>query len=183
MARIAILGWGSLIWDPGELAIASRWHADGPCLPIEFARKSGGMRVTLVIVPRYEHLSRTYWALSAFGDVGAAAQNLREREGCPSLKPIHAADGETWRSVGDGKKPDDRVGLTISEWVSGRDDVDVAIWTGLTPKIFKPSSQRVSLENQVVNFLRSLDPAYEQAAREYVEKAPASIDTPVRQAI
>jgi len=122
MARIAILGWGSLIWDPGEHAIASRWHADGPCLPIEFARKSGGMRVTLVIVPRYEHLSRTYWALSAFGDVGAAAQNLREREGCPSLKPIHAADGETWRSVGDGKKPDDRVGRTISEWVSGRDD-------------------------------------------------------------
>gem|GEM_PF-5769584 len=59
----------------------------------------------------------------------------------------------------------------------------MAIWTGLTPKIFKPSSQRVSLENQVVNFLRSLDPAYERAAREYVEKAPASIDTPVRQAI
>lgn len=183
MARIAVLGWGSLIWDPGELAIASRWHVDGPCLPIEFTRKSNGMRVTLVIVPGYGILSRTYWALSVFEDVGAAAENLREREGCTSLKPIHAADGETRWSVGGGNKPDDRVGRTITEWVSGRDGVDVVIWTGLKPKTFNPRSQRAPLASQVITFLRSLNPAYEQVAREYVEKAPASIKTPVRQAI
>lgn len=48
--KIAVLGWGSLIWDQGNLQINDdRWHTAGPLLPIEFARISGGSRLTLVI--------------------------------------------------------------------------------------------------------------------------------------
>ena len=182
MRKIAVLGWGSLIWDPGTLGVSSKWRTDGPCLPIEFARKSDGMRATLVVVPGYECFSRSYWALSVFGDVGTAADNLRIREGMDWLRPIHVAYEDTWHSAGDGRGPKDDIGTAVSEWVAHQ-DVDAAIWTGLAAKTFEPKSQRVPLEDQVVAFLRSLDLAKSKGAREYVEKAPASIDTPVRQAI
>jgi nitroreductase len=47
--RIACLGWGSLIWKPENLPIIGEWKNDGPMLPIEFSRESGGQRITLVI--------------------------------------------------------------------------------------------------------------------------------------
>jgi hypothetical protein len=40
--QIAIIGWGSLISSPGSLLLSSRWHTDGPLLPVEFARVSSG---------------------------------------------------------------------------------------------------------------------------------------------
>lgn len=46
---IVCLCWGSLIWDAGELPVCSAWHADGPALPIEFARESADGRITLVV--------------------------------------------------------------------------------------------------------------------------------------
>jgi hypothetical protein len=47
---IACIGWGSLIWDMRNLNVDGNWHADGPLLPIEFARQSRDGRITLVIV-------------------------------------------------------------------------------------------------------------------------------------
>jgi len=43
--KIAILGWGSLIWDARLLSINTTlfdngWSSDGPDLPIEFSRVS-----------------------------------------------------------------------------------------------------------------------------------------------
>jgi hypothetical protein len=49
--KIAVLGWGSLLWEQGVLRLASRWRTDGPWLPIEFARLSDRGRLTLVIHP------------------------------------------------------------------------------------------------------------------------------------
>ena len=47
--KIAILGWGSLVWNPRNLSIInSAWHPDGVLLPIEFARISRDGRLTLV---------------------------------------------------------------------------------------------------------------------------------------
>jgi len=37
-SHILILGWGSLIWSPGELKTVGDWSLDGPTLPIEFSR-------------------------------------------------------------------------------------------------------------------------------------------------
>lgn len=58
--RIAVLGWGSLVWCPSELDISTGWR-EGPALPIEFARESKGSRVTLVLVPEYPCKSRVFW--------------------------------------------------------------------------------------------------------------------------
>ncbi len=32
--KIVCLGWGSLIWKPGDLKCNPEWQADGPVLPI-----------------------------------------------------------------------------------------------------------------------------------------------------
>lgn len=43
--------WGGLIWQPKTLPVKETdWLADGPKLPIEFARHSGEDRITLVVM-------------------------------------------------------------------------------------------------------------------------------------
>ena len=49
--RIAIIAWGSLVWDPRTLQIKGDWVASGPELDIEFSRVSKDGRLTLVIDP------------------------------------------------------------------------------------------------------------------------------------
>src|SRR5579871_2538178 len=78
--RIAIIAWGSLIWCPGNLALSTRWRADGPLLPIEFSRISGDGRLTLVIRPGARNVA-TYWARISIDNLTDATENLAEREG------------------------------------------------------------------------------------------------------
>jgi hypothetical protein len=77
--KIACLEWGSLVWDPRSLHVRSEWFADGPLLPIEFARESKDKRVTLVITPGSPPL-RSLWALSSLDSVDAAKADLALRE-------------------------------------------------------------------------------------------------------
>src|SRR5437868_4323624 len=86
--RIAIIGWGSLIWCLGALQIKSCWHRDGPALPIEFARVSKGKRLTLVIHPGSKE-QQTLWATAASQELEAVRANLRDREGTSS-RLIHS---------------------------------------------------------------------------------------------
>ena len=49
MVKSVVLAWGSSVWDPRELKIASKFAPNGPLLPIEFCRISGDGRLTLAI--------------------------------------------------------------------------------------------------------------------------------------
>ena len=42
MVKSVVLAWGSSVWDPRDLQIASKFAANGPLLPIEFCRVSDG---------------------------------------------------------------------------------------------------------------------------------------------
>jgi hypothetical protein len=69
--KIAVLAWGSLIWDRRDLQIVGDFEANGPVLPLEFCRISGGGRLTLVVNERYGQLCKTYSAPSAFNALDA----------------------------------------------------------------------------------------------------------------
>jgi len=172
--KVAVIGWGSLIWAPGSLAVSTRWHRDGPKLPVEFARAStGGLpgRVTLVIVPGAP-VQQTYWALSAHPDLPSATSNLIKREGTSDPQNILSAQKG---APADTRSPGH---AAIVAWLSTV-DVDAAIWSGFSP------SPSVSTPAKAVARLASLksgSPAL-AAAREYVTHTPKQIDTPVRKAM
>ena len=85
--KIAILGWGSLIWEPQELKHAKYWRSDGPKLPIEFARISNDCRPTLVLHPGV-NLVTTCWTLSTCLNLHQAIENLEQRECVTNPKRI-----------------------------------------------------------------------------------------------
>lgn len=123
--RIAIISWGSLIWCPGCLRITAGWRADGPLLPIEFARISDDGRLTLVILPGSEDV-RTYWAPSGYDVLEMARENLRDREKARELDNI--------RCIRRDECADDsrfEIDTSIRRWLTQRDDLDAAVWTAL----------------------------------------------------
>jgi len=122
---IAVLGWGSLIWCPGNLRIKTAWRPNGPMLPIEFARISQDNRLTLVIQPGSSD-QPTYWALSEFTAIEHARDNLRARENS-KLAYIHYVDQDG--KAADGAPP--RIVKRVGEWLTPHKDLQAAIWTGL----------------------------------------------------
>ncbi len=77
---IACLGWGSLIWEPRNLAVEGQWQTDGPKLPVEFTRVSGGERLTLVITEGAAPVT-VLWSRMTVASLDDGIKNLSEREG------------------------------------------------------------------------------------------------------
>jgi len=178
--NIAIIGWGSLIWDPRELKTKSPWVDDGPDLPVEFARKSNNGRVTLVVYFGVDP-SRTCWVLSKFDKLDDAREDLRKRENSSNVLVIHGVTKN-----GEPIGPPD--GLTsvfdsVKTWLRGKRELglDAAIWTGLKsnwgdfPELAQPFSP-----GAVVAYLKTLDGKGMELAKKYFVKAPRWIETPVR---
>jgi len=177
--NIAVIGWGSLIWCPGSLRIKTRWRADGPTLPIEFARISEDGRLTLVIHPG-SPLQATYWALSELTDLTEARRNLMEREGCRSLARVPYV-------TRDDASPEipREVDKQLKHWLPKHNEFEAAIWTGLETNWDEKFHKGFSPED-AVRYLEKLDAeqkrtkvAYERA-KEYVTNAPPLIQTKVR---
>lgn len=83
--HIAILGWGSLLWDvrPEFDDQHLPWEFDGPDLKIEFSRVSQtrGGALTLVIDPINGAMCRVAHARSKRKDPEDSICDLRSREG------------------------------------------------------------------------------------------------------
>jgi hypothetical protein len=126
MTRVAILGWGSLLWNPGTLHNERKWRSDGPWLPIELARTSNpdekkGRRPYLSLVI-YAHagLVRTYWDMSLLTELGGARLDLKKRESCSIDEIACLPKGNAaWSSTTPGTEG------RIQDWlISKRSDVD-----------------------------------------------------------
>jgi hypothetical protein len=172
---IACIGWGSLIWDRRNLDVDGNWRADGPELPVEFARQSSDGRITLVIVQGVASVP-TLWSAFDTHDVAKARDSLREREGVFRSR----ADDfiACWRR---SENPTSEPNATISAWAAGK-DLEAAIWTNLPPK-YDGINGRVPTENEVVAYLQALEGQARAAAEEYVRRAPRQIATAYRRAI
>src|SRR6266851_2971377 len=180
MTRVAILGWGSLLWNPGTLQNERNWRPDGPWLPIEFARtsnlkeKNNRRPYLSLVIYANAGLVRTYWDMSLLTELADARLDLRKREVC-SIDEIACLPKGTaaWSSETPGTEG------RIQDWLdSKKSDVDAVIWTNLGWKM--PNAARFTVEDGMI-WLRTLREAEkDDTAKEYIRRAPPQTDTCLR---
>lgn len=171
--NIVCIAWGSLLWKPAPLKLASGWHPGGPRLPIEFVRKSDDSAEVALVLCEGARPMPTYWAYLDAPDLAAARAMLGAREKISAGRPDHIG---TWPPV-EGAGTDAR----IAAWLA-RMRIDAAVWTALPAK-FAGEAGRVPTPHEVVEALERL-PAGERAqAERYVRCTPAHIDTDYRRFI
>jgi hypothetical protein len=181
--KIAVLAWGSLTWDRRELAITKEFLPDGPVLPIEFCRVSGDGRLTLVIDEAFGASCATYAAPSAFGDLDAAIENLRLREGMPGAKGVGFVDIATTGHDDRTMERHPKAVTTIKRWANVN-CYDAAIWTALASNFEEPEKGGKPFSVQAaVQYLDRLDPLKIDLALGYIRSAPPEVRTPVRAAV
>jgi len=150
MTRIAILGWGSLIWDPQNLCYNGEWYKDGPSLPVEFARISEEGILTLVLYSNAKKV-QVLWTYSNKVIISEAMHNLSEREKCP-IESIGFIDLKTQESrcevVPELKNE-------IVTWAKGK-KFDAVVWTELSSNFSEKRNGKKFNEGNVFEYLNEL---------------------------
>lgn len=171
--EIAILGWGSLIWQPKELKYNKEfgWKENGPSLSIEFSRISNNGRLTLVITPNGTEV-QTLYTLSNYKTIDEAVLDLAIREGS-GRKSIGCYDKikNEFSDVNFLFKDE------IKKWID-QTDFDVVIWTNLGENW----NEKTTYEDRI-EYLKSLKGEASVLAEEYIRKTPKQIRTQYRQKI
>lgn len=173
--KIAILGWGSLLWDhrPEFDQQHDDWLPDGPILKLEFSHKSESRlgALTLVIDSTHGTACQVAYAFSKRTDPEDTLCDLRSRE------------GTTCKNIGyvffDGSRDHarDRAVLpVISEWAKAH-NIDVVVWTDLASNFCSFSV------NAALIYVQRLNAEGKAKAAEYMWRAPAFVDTPLRRAL
>jgi len=179
--RIAVLAWGSLVWNRGCLAIASVFEPNGPHLSVEFSRVSENGCLTLVIDPANGARCQTYSAVSAFSDLHEAVENLRLREGLPNVNGIGFADRIIGQRCTKAIERHPRAIETIEAWADAN-GFDAAIWTALAGGFEDRTGEPFSVE-AAIRYLEALDAPTLDKALNYIRRAPDEVRTPVRAAV
>lgn len=171
--KIACLGWGSLIWNPGSLPIQRQWFHDGPMVKVEFTRKSSDGRITLALTPDVTSV-RSLWAVMDSEEMEIAKESLRAREKVNYKKYPNGIG--TWK-IGE---PNPEMISGLAEWVASK-SIGGVIWTALSPEF--DDIKNIPSEEQIVEYLQSRTGRERESAKEYVERAPEQIDTSYRRRI
>lgn len=171
--KIAVLGWGSLIWDKDNLQIQSSWREDGPFLPIEFARISKDGRLTLVLYP-YAHKVRVLWALSEHQDLDCAIENLCQREDTIPKRIGYISIQENKINCQTAPNIED----CTKDWAKEK-GLNAVIWTDLQSN-FVRKTETVFTEENVIAYLFSLSKEKLENAETYIRRAPKQIITKMR---
>jgi hypothetical protein len=181
--KIAVIAWGSLIWDARDLAIECDFEPSGPRLPVEFCRVSGDGRLTLVIDEACGADCITYCATSLLGDLGAAIENLRVREGMPGPKGVGFVDIASGKSSDRAMERHPKAVARITTW-GKLGGYDAAIWTALASNFGEKGKAREPFSvDAALRYLSLLDASAFDGALNYIRLAPPEVQTPVRAAV
>jgi len=176
--NIAIIGYGSLIWDLDDLAahVAGPWQRGaGPHLPVEFSRISAKRKQALVLVvdDAAEAPSPTSVIASARAHLDDAATDLARRERCPAEKLGIAAKGGRHR-IGRSAP----AMAAVEAWLASS-PYDAAVWTELDGNFTHITGEAFSLLAAAA-YLQTLAGESLAEAWRYIEYAPEETDTPLR---
>ena len=175
--RIALLGWGSLLWDRRREFddCHAPWRHDGPTLPIEFSRVSSSRSgaLTLVIDPDNGVPVTVAWSLSRRRRIDQAIEDVRKRE-CTSERNIG------WLSGNEARSCDAAALAAIRAWAEER-DVQGVVWTDLRGNFAEKTGERFSVES-AIRYLMSLKGEARAKAFQYIRCAPPFVRTPLRDA-
>jgi hypothetical protein len=181
LSAIAIIGWGSLLWDLDNLSpfVVGDWSINaGPWLPLEFSlvsRKRLGA-LALAIDEKHGAYSPSSIILSMHSDIIAARSDLAARERT-ALNAIGFIDLV--------KQSDHSISLTtktlIFPWLK-QSGLQGAVWTDSPPNFENHTSQSFSVEN-AKRYLRSLSKPCLREAKRYITNAPVGVQSPLRLAL
>ncbi len=179
--RIAILGWGSLLWEEREEFDRQHrpWEYDGPTLKLEFSRISSSRLGALTLVIDYEHgfYTKVAWCLSKRNDPEEAICDLRCREGTTlsNIGRVFPSNPERNHFRGD------KAYTAIHSWVTAK-HLDAVVWTDLVSNFKVERGNPFSIQ-EALTYLKSLTPPSKVKAIEYIWRAPDFVKTPLREAL
>lgn len=180
--KIAVIGWGSLIWDLDNLApfVAGDWMMGaGPALPFEFTRVSPKRKMGLAVCLDYVNGDRcpTNAILSKSTNIDQAAEELRARERAKIIDyigMIHPASGARRSSIPE-------VADIFEDWCR-RTGAAGAVWTDLGGNFEEDRGAPFSVPGAIA-YLKTLQGDSLIEAVRYIEYAPAATNTPLRRAL
>ena len=186
--QIAILGWGSLLWeDQTDRAREfdehrnDNWCYDGPSLKLEFSRVSSSRNHALTLVLDYRN-----------GEACHVAYTLSKRK-CPddAICDLRCREGTLLANIGcyfadDSQDPrfnDEEALTSIRNWATEK-SIDIVVWTDLENNFKKKSKCKKCFSIEAARaHIQALDPKGKAKAAEYVWRAPNFIKTPLRRAL
>jgi hypothetical protein len=189
---IAILGWGSLIWDTKhkDAPCFDKWHEpwleDGPSIKLEFSRISEKSRpgaLTLVIDPVHGSICQVLYCLSKRTVPTDAFEDLRKRENIPRGRDgnLLRSIGRLLRDKGQSVCRDNESCQSILAWAE-RKNIAVVTWTDLSGNFTKIKNKQFSIPEALAH-LETLGPDARALALEYVRRAPPCVWTGFRRAL
>ena len=176
---IAILGWGSLLWDLDDLAPHVRlpWHMQGgPTLPMEFSRISPKRKMGLVVCldPVDGTPCPTHAIASSRATLAEARADLAARERTPLDQIGYASATESF-----GRLPE--IVAQVQKWCAATGH-DGAVWTDLAPNFTDVTAQPFTLPAAIA-YLQTLKGENLAEAHRYITCAPALTSTNLRRAL
>jgi hypothetical protein len=177
--KIAVLGWGSLIWDIREFNnYIGEWKKSNLKLPIEFSRISSSRdgALTLVVDQTNGVDVNVRYALFKSVSLKKGIEVLKIREGT-SLKNIGYVDlinnNQNSHSLEIAEK--------IKNWAK-ENNLDAVIWTDLQSNYEEKLGRKFKAED-AYEYLKSLPLNVEKEAFEYINNAPEEVETPFRKIV
>ena len=184
--KIAVLAWGPLVRDRGNVRGAAKFAPNGPLLPIEFCRVSGDGRLTLVIDETFGAVCTTYSMPSALDDLYAATEDLRIREEMLYARGIGFVEPASGKSSDVAMRRHPQAVETIMAWAQAN-GYDAAIWKIVAGNFAEPAKGgepfSVTAAIRYLEKLEARDAANFASALAYIRNAPPEVQTPVREEV